>query len=134
MNMKWWYILVCCLLLCCGCGTKRVITKEVPVEVPRVVHDTVVSRLLRSDTVLIRDSVVMRDTLIERWHTVYKSRTARDTVVRARTDTVTKPVYVTNTVTKTEKKPLAWWQKWLMWFGGVEIVIMIVTVVRRYWF
>lgn len=44
-----WIVLLLAVLLLMGCTTTRTVTKEVPVEVPVIRHDTVVmSRLPKS--------------------------------------------------------------------------------------
>ena len=82
------------VLLAVGCTSQRVI--EVPVE--RVRTDSVYLTKLQRDTLVERDSVVMQivgDT-VYRTHVkyIYKTRLLRDTVLKQRTDTITKVVTV----------------------------------------
>ena len=133
--MKWRKVIaiVCVLfLLLCSCRTKYV-TTEVPVMVE---HTT-----MQHTTDIVRDTLIMRDsvyhyvqgdtTVIERWHTLQNV----NNVVRV--DTVREvrevPVTVRETVTK-EVNVLRWWQKGLMWAGGilmVALVVMGVVIARR---
>ena len=82
------------MLLVMSCTTQRIV--EVPVE--RVRTDSVYLTKLQRDTLVERDSVVMQivgDT-VYRTHVkyIYKTRLVRDTVLRLKTDTVTKVVTV----------------------------------------
>lgn len=82
------------MLLVMSCTTQRIV--EVPVE--RVRTDSVYLTKLQRDTLVERDSVVMQivgDT-VYRTHVkyIYKTRLLRDTVLRLKTDTVTKVVTV----------------------------------------
>ena len=82
------------MLLVMSCTTQRIV--EVPVE--RVRTDSVYLTKLQRDTLVERDSVVMQivgDT-VYRTHVkyIYKTRLLRDTVLRLKTDTVTKIVTV----------------------------------------
>lgn len=112
-------------LLMSGCRT-RYITQEIPV----VLHDrdSVVSvqHIHTHDTLMMRDSVyhyVQGDTIrIERWHTLQSvNHIARiDTLWRERI--VEQPVQVTTTELR-EVNHLYWWQKCLMWCGGIALLI-----------
>ena len=100
-----------------GCKATKVIE-----QVPVYVHDT---------TAKVKE--VHDSTFIDRWHTVYQKG---DTVFDTKTITITKTVTKTDTaykvverpitVTQTErvevKKPLAWWQKGLMWMGVIGLL------------
>ena len=109
-----------------SCRTVRVI-EQVPVEV----HDTVYQKMVQHDS-----------TYIDRWHTEYmKGDTVfvRDShmlvTYRTITDTaykyVEKPVTVTVEQIKEVKKPLAWWQKGLMWAGGIALVASALALAIR---
>ena len=109
--------LVVMLLSLCGCRTTEVI-KEVPVitEHTTVQHHTDIVR----DTLYHRDSIyhyVQGDTvIIERWHhTVNVNKVVVADTVR---DTIPKVVPVTRTEVK-EVHTLHWWQKAMMWLGGL---------------
>ena len=109
-----------------SCRTIRVV-EQVPVEV----HDTI------SQKVFLHDS-----TYIDRWYTVevkgdtvfltnnqitVKYRTVTDTTYKY----IERPVTVTVEQIKEVKKPLAWWQKGLMWAGAIGILTALAAVVLR---
>ena len=114
------------LLLLSGCRTVRVV-EQVPVHV----HDTLrLTQTLRdsifidhfrevtkkADTIYITDSIA-----------VVKYSLKIDTAYRY----IERPVPVTRTETVEVKKPLAWWQKGLMWAGAIGIFITLAAVVVR---
>jgi hypothetical protein len=118
-------LLIClCITLLSGCKT-RYITQEIPV----VLHDrdSVVSvqHIHTHDTLMMRDSVttiIKGDTIrIERWHTLQAvNHIARiDTLWREKV--VEQPVEVKTTEVK-EVNHLHWWQKALMWCGGIALI------------
>lgn len=120
-------LLIClCITLLTGCKT-RYITQEIPV----VLHDrdsiVSVQHIHTHDTLMVRDSIftiVKGDTvLIERWHNLQAiNHVARvDTVYKDRE--VEKPVTVTTTEIK-EVNRLKWWQKALMWLGGIALIVV----------
>lgn len=109
-----------------SCRTVRVI-EQVPVEV----HDTI------SQKVFLHDS-----TYIDRWHTVevkgdtiYITNEVTKTKIVTKIDTayryIERPVTVSKTETVEVKKPLAWWQKGLMWAGDIGILTALAAVVVR---
>jgi len=112
-----------------SCKTIEV-TKEVPVVTEKVTehHHTDIVR----DTLLMRDSIyhyVMGDTvIIERWHhthdinKVYVTDTIRDTIPKV--------VTVTEVQTK-EVNRLHWWQKVLMWIGGIMGAVGLLWIGTR---
>lgn len=107
-----------CLLLG-GCKTVKCVPVETVRHVPVAVHDTVRTASVEWR----RDSVYVHakgdTTVIERWRTLLR----HDTLWSYRE----KPVVATDTVQvayPVEKRvevnrPLAWWQKALMWLGGL---------------
>lgn len=130
-------ILLTCVLI--GCATRHTATSE-RIEVPTIMHDTIATHdtimqaVWRTDTTIVRDSVffaVKGDTIVkERYNTIYRIKTAHDTILKAvdNVKIVEKPVTITKTVTKTEIKEvnvLKWWQKSLMWCGVICIVLTI---------
>lgn len=109
-----------------SCRTVRVI-EQVPVEV----HDTI------SQKVFLHDSIY-----IDRWHTVevkgdtiFVTNEMTKTKIVTKTDTayryIERPVVVSKKETVEVKKPLAWWQKGLMWAGAIGILIVLAAVVVR---
>ena len=132
--MRLFYLfLILCLVLFDGCrGTKTITERvEVPVVVTQEHHTESVKIDHVRDTLIQRDSVyyyVKGDTVrIERWH--YLQGTTNvvrvDTLIKV--DSVQVPVVTERVVTQIEKveKPLKWWQKGLMWAGGIGIVLLV---------
>lgn len=124
------------LLICCGCRTRYVTNTEYR-EVPVVMRDTTEKAVWRIDTTIVRDSVffaVKGDTVIkERYSTRWRIKVAHDTAISV----VEKPVEIIRTQTKTEQvevNRLYWWQKALMWVGGVTVLYvcgMLIKSVRK---
>lgn len=111
-------LLACLALsLLVGCSP-RIVTQEVPVLVEHTTEHR--STDIVRDTLIMRDSVwhyVQGDTVrIERWHHVANvSKIIRTDTIR---DTVPRVVTVTRTEVH-EVNRLRWWQRALMWAGGV---------------
>ena len=108
------------MLLVMSCTTQRVI--EVPVE--RVRTDSVYLTKLQRDTLVERDSVVMQivgDT-VYRTHVkyIYKTRLLRDTVLKQRTDTITKVVTV-----EKERRRSASDYAWGIGLGVIAVLALI---------
>lgn len=127
------------LLLLCVClvgckAQKEIQIERVEVPVPIVQEHTIEQVRVDHvrDTLIQRDSVfycIKGDTVtIEKWH--YLQGTTN--VVRVDTlhvyDSVPYPVrvdvekFINNTVEV--EKPLRWWQKGLMWAGGIGILLL----------
>ena len=113
------------ILMLSACKTTTKIV-EVPVEVVKkeYIHDT------KIDSVYIRDSVdrwQKGDTLyITKWHTKFKYINKVDTIVK--TDSIPKIVPV---VKEVEVNHIYWWQKTLMWLGGITIILLIIVITYR---
>lgn len=85
--------------------------------------DTLSQIKWRVDSVNVHDSIVTfikGDTVqIEKWHTAYKERLRVDTVEKVRTETV----FQTKTEIRIQEvNRLKWWQKALMWIGGLSFI------------
>lgn len=128
-------LLLClCITLLSGCKT-RYITQEVPVIVHERDSIYKVNTLQVHDTLIYRDSVfhmIKGDTvLIERWHNLQAINHV------ARVDTVYKdhnvevPVEVHTTEVK-EVNHLYWWQKVLMWAGGMLLTFGGYRLYRKF--
>ena len=123
--MKKLVFIMLAILMLSACRTSTKIV-EVPVEVVKkeYIHDT------RIDSVYIRDSVdrwQRGDTLyITKWHTKFKYINKIDTIVK--TDSIPKIVSVEK---KVEVNHIYWWQKLLMWLGGITIVLLIIVITYR---
>lgn len=144
--MRLFYLfLILCLVLFDGCrGTKTITERvEVPVVVTQEHHTESVKIDHVRDTVFQRDSVIYRDSvyhyvkgdtvIIEKWHYTTNNHHYANNNVVTRVDTLVKvdsvqvPVVTERVVTQIEKveKPLKWWQKGLMWAGGIGIVLLV---------
>ena len=113
------------MLLVMSCTTQRVV--EVPVE--RVRTDSVYLTKLQRDTLVERDSVmqIVGDT-VYRTHVkyIYKTRLVRDTVLRLKTDTVTKVV----TVEKERKRTVGDFA-WGIALAVIGALVLVGYVKRR---
>lgn len=118
-----------------SCRTQKQVTDNV-----QYIHLTDTLRVvsLRVDSVIERDSIVTLikgDTVrIERWRDRWYRSADTVTVVRWKVKTL----YRTKTVTITPppvKAPLSWWQKVLMWAGGLALfgcAIVALMAVRKW--
>lgn len=115
------------LLFLCACKTTKIV--EVPVETIRTEY----KNNIVYDSVYIRDSVerwVQGDTVyLYKYHTLYKYKDRRDTVIV--TDTITKVVTV-DVIQEVKVNEIYWWQKTLMWLGGVLSLIVLMIVIRKF--
>lgn len=125
MNKK--LLLLLSLILCISCKTSTKIV-EVPVEVIKkeYIHDT------KIDSVYIRDSIdrwQKGDTLlITKYLTKYKYISKVDTILKV--DTI--PKIVSTTIEKkVEVNHIYWYQKLLMWLGGITMIILIIVITYR---
>ena len=116
------------MALCCSCTTTRTVTRETPVVTERVTRDTVAVTRWRTDTVRERDSVVVTQQGIDRWHTRYVMRTRVDTIMRSRTDTVPCVVTVSKETVRETPRRAKWWERTLMWIGGLSLVGGVLSV------
>ena len=133
MRLFYLFLILCLVLTLDGCrGTKTITERvEVPVVVTQEHHTESVKVDHVRDTLIQRDSVyyhVKGDTVrIEKWH--YLQGTTNvvrvDTLIKV--DSVQVPVVTERVVTQIEKveKPLKWWQKGLMWAGGIGILLLV---------
>lgn len=107
------------IMLMCSCATTKFV--EVPVEKTKIeyIHD------IRTDSVFVKDSVdrwLKGDTLyIYKEHTKFKYINRTDTVCK--TDTITKVVKV-DVVKEVEVNHIYWYQKALMWAGGIAVLLL----------
>ena len=107
------------MLSACRTSTKIV---EVPVEVIKkeYIHDT------KIDSVYIRDSIdrwQKGDTLfITKYSTKYKYLNRVDTIPKIISTTIEKKVEVNH---------IYWYQKTLMWLGGIAVILLIVVITYK---
>ena len=123
--MKKLVFIMLAILMLSACKTTTKVV-EVPVEVVKkeYIHNT------KIDSVYIRDSIdrwQKGDTLyITKWHTKFKYINKVDTIVK--TDSIPKIVPV---VKEVEVNHIYWYQKLLMWLGGITIVLLIIVITYR---
>lgn len=123
--MKKLVFIILAILMLSACRTSTKIV-EVPVKVVKkeYIHDT------KIDSIYIRDSVdrwQKGDTLyITKWHTKFKYINKVDTIVK--TDSIPKIVPV---VKEVEVNHIYWWQKILMWVGGILSTCIIISLIHK---
>lgn len=126
-NMKKLVFIMLAILMLSACKTTTKIV-EVPVEVVKkeYIHNT------KIDSVYIRDSIdrwQKGDTLfITKYSTKYKYLNRVDTVLKV--DTIPK-IISTTIEKKVEVNHIYWYQKLLMWLGGITIIILIIVIIYR---
>lgn len=116
------------MLALTGCKTKEVVTVE------KVKADTTYITKVQRDSIWQHDSVYVKEkgdsVLIERWHTKYIEKEVHDTTYVAKHDSVPVPYPVTKYV----EKQLSWWQKTLIYAGGIFglfIIVILYIKLRR---
>lgn len=98
--------IVAILLMFCSCKAheKLVVVTEHRIDTTYIVKQ-------RTDSIWMHDSIHVREkgdtVMIERWHTMYKEKMIRDTLLQCRVDSVPVPYPVEKLV----EKQLTWWQK-----------------------
>ena len=119
------------ILLCCSC-TKRVYETQY-IEQPVYLHDTLRSTIYSHDTTIVKDSVyfaINGDTIVrERYNTIERIKVDHDTIMRF----VEKPVEVVrekNVEKRVEVNRIYWWQKLLMWMGGIGAIVIGIILVK----
>ena len=122
-------LLLLLLLLCCSC-TKRIYETKY-VEQPVYLHDTLRSTIYSHDTTIVKDSIffaIKGDTIVrEKYNTIERIKVAHDTIMRF----VEKPVEVVSTkevCKQVEVNRIYWWQKLLMWMGGIGVLVVGIMV------
>lgn len=136
-GVRWWIwlsvmVILCALMICTAGCTRRI---YVPVESVSHRTDTLMVAVNRTDTVLNSDTVRVRETgdsvimEIVKWRTRVRER--RDTVYRAKSDTVfrEKP-YPVETVREVPRKR-AWWETALLWAAGLMTAAAAIRVAIR---
>lgn len=115
------------LILLASCAAQKQII-EVPVETVKTeyIHDT------KIDSVYVRDSIDRwreGDTVfIYKEHTKYKYLNRTDTIVRV--DSIPKIIKV-ETVKEVEVNHIKWYQKTLMWIGGIMSLILTGYIIYK---
>ena len=125
--MKKLVFIMLAILMLSACKTTTKIV-EVPVEVIKkeYIHDT------KIDSVYIRDSIdrwQKGDTLfITKYSTKYKYLNRVDTILKI--DTIPK-IISTTIEKKVEVNHIYWWQKTLMWVGGILSACIIISLIHK---
>lgn len=125
-------LLVVFIVLATACSRKVYL----PVE--HTVYRTDTLRLMqqRVDSIFFRDSISLTqhgDTiLIEKYRDRYKYINRTDTVYKAHTDSVAVKEPYPVEVIKEVTKPLAWWQKTLMWLGVAFFALLTFVAYRLF--
>lgn len=115
------------LILLASCAAQKQII-EVPVETVKTeyIYDT------KIDSVYVRDSIDRwreGDTVfIYKEHTKYKYLNKTDTIVRV--DSIPKIIKV-ETVKEVEVNHIKWYQKTLMWIGGIMSLILTGYIIYK---
>ena len=116
---------LCTLLLIMIISSCKTATKVVEIPVETIKKEYINS--IKIDSVYVRDSIdrwQKGDTLyITKWHTKFQYINKVDTIVK--TDSIPKIVPV---VKEVEVNHIYWYQKLLMWLGGITIVLLIIVI------
>ena len=118
----------CTLLMLISCKT---VTKTVEVPVETIKKEYIYNT--RIDSVYLKDSIdryQRGDTLyIDRWHTKYKYINKVDTIIKM--DSIPKIVSIEK---KVEVNHIYWWQKTLMWLGGIMTMLLAGFITYKFKF
>ena len=123
-------VLALLVSLLTGCTTTKY------VEVERVRTDTVYQSKIQKDSIYFHDSIYVKeyqkgDTIFvvkDRWHEKWKEVLKVDTVYKSRIDSIPVPYPVEKLV----PRELNWFQKGLMWLGGIAIVGLFIFLGLKY--
>lgn len=125
-----WFVAICLIMSLGSCSRKVYL----PVEHTVYKTDTLRLTTQRTDSVFVHDSisyVQKGDTiLIERYRDRFRYINLTDTVYRVKTYSVSTQVPYPVEVVKQVPKPLAWWQKTLMWLGVAFFALLAFVVYR----
>jgi len=122
--------IVAILLMFCSCKAheKLVVVTEHRTDTTYIVKQ-------RTDSIWMHDSIHVREkgdtVMIERWHTMYKEKMIRDTLLQCRVDSVPVPYPVERLV----EKSLTWWQKARLSLANILLALLggsvLYCMVRR---
>lgn len=114
------FVIMALCAMCSSCST----TKYVPV--PEYHTDTLIVSKVEKDSIYVHDSTIVEkgDSIIkiEHWHTKYVDREVHDTIYKSRIDSISYPVEIVTT--ELVERPLHWWEKGLMWTGGLALLVL----------
>lgn len=130
-----WFIFLTAMLLVAGvlmtsCKTTKVVTVE------HVRTDTTYITKEQRDSIWLHDSIYMHEwtsadtvyVLQEKWHTKYKEKVVRDTIYQAKVDSVPVPYEVVKEV----RKPLRWYEKIMIGWGIIALIVAFVVSLKRW--
>jgi len=115
------------LVLTAGCAATR--TELVEVPTPVVIRDTVNHTIDRLDSVIIREYTEGRGDTVHHYHTTYRERNTRDTLLITRTDTVT--LRVPHFITRETEAKRAWWERPLQYLGALTLLAAGVFAIAK---
>lgn len=117
-------ILILCFITCFALSCKTIeVIREVPVEVPKIVHRSDTLTLLQRDSIFVHQK---NDTIfIEKFKTVFQEK------IKVQIDTIYKPVEILTTEIKKEYK------KGFFYHAGIVamsilLIIFVVILVKFY--
>lgn len=109
--------------ICSSCRTVRII-EQVPVEV----HDKVYQKMAQHDSIYIDH---FRE-VTKKGDTTFVTNEVTKTKIVTKIDTaykyIEKPVTITEEKIVEVEKPLPWWQKTLMYAGGVLLLVLLLAL------
>ena len=101
------------------------------VTVEKVRTDTTYITKFEHDSIHVHDSIRVSErgdsVIIDRWHTKYVESIRIDTLYQSKTDSIPVPYPVKEYV----EKPLAWYERGLMFIGGSMLILL--TAVAIIW-
>ena len=118
-------ITILLIVVLCSCASTKYV--EVPIEKTKIEYKD----RLSIDTVIQHDSTIITmlgDTVyLEKYKYIYKVKELRDTINITDTTTVTKPIEVVKEINK-----LYTWQIVLMVLGGVNIIMLVYLIIKKF--
>ena len=127
VSMKKILSLIILIYFIVSCST---VAKTVQIPVETVKTEYIYN--IKYDSIYIRDSIdrwYKGDTIyIYKEHTKYKYINHTDTIIKI--DTVPKIITITQEKV-VEVNHIYWWQKLLMWLGGISLMIIILYIVYK---
>lgn len=119
------FIAVCLIMAFTSCSRKVYL----PVEHTVYRTDTLRVTQLRVDSIFYRDSISLTqrgDTIfIEKYRDRFRYLLQTDTLYQSKIDSIKVSEPYPVEVVKEIPKPLAWWQKTLMWIGGLCLICFV---------
>lgn len=121
-------VIISLIVLFCFAGCKTIkMVEQVPIEVhdtayiAKVQYDSIHIDHYREVTKMVNDTILVRDSV-----SVVKYRIKTDTAYKY----IEKPVTITQTEIVEVERPLAWWQKVLIWVGAIAFFALLAWVVK----